>query len=309
MTCIHLGLSKAASTTLQRHLFAEHSQIEYLGKWRKNGFVKPFVKEIASQLPTCANDATLEMWRRSVSEIIIPAIEIGRVPMFSKEGLSKGSDHAKLAMNIERVFGPSKVILVVRHPLRWVESRYIQCLLKELKPRRKLSVGYFTIEDYLTQSWNQEGRGRLKCLMSRKILEPYVAQFGKQNVGVFMFEHLQSDPQGFIEAICEFIGVDPVEGIKHATNKHKNPRVTRDNVEQIKMIHQSTELTRIFRQATREDRCRMIKSDPDSPTQGEPATVEIPEVWRSRIEELVRDDCNYLRQEFGLPVDEAGYPI
>ena len=45
------------------------------------------------------------------------------------------------------------------------------------------------------------------------------------------------------------------------------------------------------------------------PTNGEPATVEIPEVWRSRIEDLVRDDCNYLRQEFGLPVNEAGYPI
>ncbi len=310
MICIHLGLAKAASTTLQHHLFTKHSQIEFLGRGVDNGFVKPFVKEISWQLPSCANDSTLEMWRRSVSEIITPAIESGRVPVFSQEKLSMAFDNARLAMNIERVFGPSKVFLVVRHPLRWVESRYIQSLEGSNLDKGKLPAGYFTIEDFITQSWNQEVKGHLKCLMSRKILEPYVAQFGKQNVGVFMFEHLQSDPQGFIEAICEFIGVNPVEGVQNVTNEHKNPRIKRNTVEQLKMIHHSPALTRIFQQATHKERKRMVGISRDLiPTKGERATVEIPGCWRARIEDLVRDDCNYLRQEFGLPVGEAGYPI
>ena len=88
---------------------------------------------------------------------------------------------------------------------------------------------------------------------------PYVARFGKQSVGVFMFEHLESYPQGFIEAICEFIGVDPVEGVLHAADKRANPRITRDSVERIKLIHRSRAYTKLFRLGTRRDRSRMAR--------------------------------------------------
>jgi len=312
MICIHLGLPKAASTTLQQHLFATHSQIEFLGKGVNDGsesFKNPIFKTIAWDLPSCSNDAILETWRRSVSEIIEPALQSGRVPVLSDEVLA-ASNQTRLAMNIERVFGPSKVILIVRHPLRWVESYYIQRLVNRNLSKNRRPVGYVTLEDWITQNWNHEGRGLLKQLLSRNFLEPYVTRLGKQNVGVFMFEHLQSDPQGFIEAMCEFIGVDPVEGVRHAANKHRNVRSRHDFVEGIKLIHRSPKLTRLFRSASRRDRSRMIGIGRDlMSTKGARATVEIPGCWRARIEDLVRDDCNYLRQEFGLPVDEAGYPV
>ena len=122
MTCIHLGLHKTASSTLRQSLFAAHSQIEYLGRVDGYGprFGKSMMNEISDRLPRCKDDATLEMWRRAVICITAPALLNGRVPVLSREGL--GFDYARFAMNIERVFRRAKIILVVRHPVHWVES-------------------------------------------------------------------------------------------------------------------------------------------------------------------------------------------
>ena len=63
----------------------------------------------------------------------------GLVPVLSRPRLAF-SDHSKLAVNIERVFGPSKIIVVVRHPLRWIESLYLHRLKMDtinIKEQRK----------------------------------------------------------------------------------------------------------------------------------------------------------------------------
>ncbi len=307
MTCIHLGLPKAASSTLKFSLFAAHSQIEYLGiDYYGPRYGESLMKTISNKLPCCKDDATLEMWRRAVIEVTAPALLNGRVPVMSREGLG-GFSHTRLAMNIERVFGAAKVILVVRHPVRWMESFYFEVLMRK-NSKIKNTSNYVSFEKWISKNVNRPGWPR-RALLFRDVLEPYVARLGKENVGVFLFEHLQSDPQRFFRTMCEFIGVDPDEGVRCTAGQHLHKRITREKVERIKMINQSPELTRIFRQASRKDRGQMLKSGHESPMKGEPATVEIPEVWRSRIEDRTREHCKYLRQEFGLPVDEAGYPI
>ncbi|MDA9983275.1 sulfotransferase domain-containing protein [Gammaproteobacteria bacterium] len=305
MLFIHLGLPKAASTTLQEHLFAKHSQIEYLGK----GHSWPeFTKLINSD-----QDVSFEMLRCTVDKIAEPAMRNGRVPVLSRPKLVY-CNHSQLAINIERAFGPCKIILVVRHPVRWIESLYLERLrANNIRPNRippKLT-GYFTLESYLEHIFSQKNKSRLKCVMSRSILEPYVMHLGKQNVRVFMLEQLQSDPQSFIAAISRFIGVDPTEGIRCAAGKREHKRLTHNQVERIKEIHRSPDFTKSLRLAKLPDRCRMLgpKNRHQLPAEHELATVEFPERWKTQIEDLARDDCNYLRQEWGLPVDEAGYPL
>ena len=285
---------------LKKHLFSKHSQIQYLGKsWPEFG-----------NTDYCNNDTNLEILRRSVRGSVEPAIRGGLVPVMSRPRLAY-RDHSILAEHMVRVFGPSKIMVVVRHPLRWVESFHLHTLRMNTlswNSNRPRAAGFIELEDYLTRLYCRSGkpRSRLRCIMTRNILEPYVSRLGKENVGVFMFEHLQTDSKAFIESVSKFIGVDPVEGVLCAEKSHSNPRLTRVQVDRMKEIHHSSAQTKLFRLGTRKDRRRLIGA---SHTKDEKATVEIPAPWRTKIENLARDDCNYLRQEWGLPVYEAGYPL
>ena len=306
MTCIHIGLPKAASKTLQTQLFAKHSQIKYArGGW-------PF-----------GEGAVDRMLNRFANQAVEPAKVDGMVPVISSEVLVF-TNHTRLAMNVENLIGPSKTLLVVRHPLRWIESFYLQLIKNSyLMPLSLIGGGpkglqgeakrRFKLEEYLDRCWHQDGKGPLKCLMSKNILEPYVERFGCRNVGVFMFEHLESDPKAFFEAVCSFVGVDPVEGLDRFKEKHVNRRMSGRQLEDVVVNASSGALAEYFRSAPSEEQKRlfgsMIRSVyASSHSDHEAANIEFPDHWKAQIEDLVRDDCNYLHQKWGLPVKEAGYP-
>ncbi len=67
--CIHIGLPKAASTTLQQHLFANHSEIDFLGQNRPILYRTPMIREIVRKLSIRQSDQTLDEWERSVEEV------------------------------------------------------------------------------------------------------------------------------------------------------------------------------------------------------------------------------------------------
>lgn len=314
--CIHIGLPKAASTTLQRHLFADHSKLEFLGKgWGPTAYRTPTIEGIIKNLPHPQSDRTLDEWKQSVEEVSRPGLVAGRLTVASREGLCFGGyeRQERLAQNIERVFGPSKIIFVARHPLRLLESEYLQRLggnnLKYARDRRRLT-GYFTVDDWLSWNWNKKTKGRFSLLLSQQILEAHVAVFGRANVGVFLFEQLQRDPEAFIAGICDFMGVDPVEGVHLSAAKHAHRRLAASSVERLKGVYRSPWRRFRFRRSSKKEREKMLGiSGLKVPTKGEKASVELPTVWKDRIEDFAREECRYLRREWGLPVDELGYPL
>ena len=313
--CIHIGLSKAASTTLQWYLFGKHSELEYLGKGQGDRYRTPAIARIIKKVPRRQTERTLDQWSRWVAELAQPALDRGRVLLASREGLAHGGyeRQKRLAKNIERVFGPSKIILVVRHPIRFVESTYLQLLRGHNIRRahkRYRPAGYFTVDDWLTQQWDRPTKGDLRVLQSQQILEPHLAAFGRENVGVFLFEQLQKDPAAFISAVCDFIGIDPAEGVRLAAGEHAHPRISTDDVERLKEVYRSPWRRLQFRWGSPGKRRKMLGiTRKRNLTKAQLASVELPTVWKSRIEDFVREDCRYLRGKWGLPVDEAGYPL
>ena len=125
--CIHVGLPKTATTMLQAHLFPNHPQIEYLGKFPRgrnlfrDAAINTIIMEVARKR---VFNPDLERCRRLFDESIAPALQSGRIPLCSAEDFTVGGARRRRARaeNLRAVFGDCKVVFTLRRPLRFVEG-------------------------------------------------------------------------------------------------------------------------------------------------------------------------------------------
>ena len=324
LPCLHLGMPKTATTCIQQHLFARHSQIEYLGKLLTsphsgNEYLHAAVRAMNAHL-TGNGDAPPEgRCRRQLGRLVRPALAAGRVPVWSREGNTFGSRRQKerQAGLLRRMWGPSRVLIFIRHPLTFVESIYFQKLksFQMLKPAHAAltdRVGelprYFDIETWLEVMWSLPPKGAMTHLLCADTANAYAAEFGRQNVHLFLFEQFAEDPPEVIRSMCRFIGIDAEEGVALLDGQRANDRWTVEQIERLKAIEGSPSESLRFRQGTWRDRRRMLGLEGPVPTAGTPrARAEIPPMWQERILQFAREDHRRLVDEWGLPLERYGY--
>ncbi|NQT18017.1 MAG: sulfotransferase [Planctomycetes bacterium] len=320
--CIHVGLPKTATTMLQDHLFARHSGVEYLGtyhvkaKRKYNKCRDKAVQEIIDQLihrgRSCPD---LARCRHLFAQSVVPAMEAGRVPLWSWEslGLSRFNVRQARAENLRAVFEECKVVIALRNPLRLVESVYFQNLRATNvggKYRYGRGPRYLTIDRWLEQSWTATGKAPLSHLDYAATVDLFARTFGKESVGVFLFEELVEDNAAFIESLCRFIGIDPQEGIDLAAERRGADRWTVEQIERLKRAQGSLFRSTAFRFVSRRRRREMMGFLPDGTAPGgERARAPISERWQERIVERTREGNQRLVEQWGLPMEKFGYPL
>ena len=123
--CLHVGMPKTATTCIQMHLFAKHSQIAYLGKYERQGNQYPSKAARAIHARVLGRRGPgVRRCRIMVSKLIARATATGRITLFSKEGLSAGGalHKARQARTFREILGDCKVIVMVRRPVKFMES-------------------------------------------------------------------------------------------------------------------------------------------------------------------------------------------
>jgi hypothetical protein len=312
---IHVGLPKTATTMLQAHLFPCHSQIEYLGKFteQRGEFRDAAVRAvIMNTIRGNVFDADVDRFRRQFSQSIAPTFRTGRVPLWSSEDLTVGGERRRRAKaeNLRAVFGDCRVIIALRHPLRLVESLYLH-LLKAHHVGTGWRLGapprYFAVDDWLHEHWRRPEKGALAHLDYARTIEILADVFGKEAVGVFLFEHLVEDAHRFVESLCRFVGVDAEEGVRLAAGKRANDRLTILELNRIKAMEKSSLQSTLFRFAPKALRERMLGTR--RANQGGGAQAPLPMTWRERLAEMTRPGNRWLMEQWDLPLDRYEYPI
>ncbi len=320
--CLHLGMPKTATTCMQQHLFAKHSQIAYLGKYERQGNLYPsraartlhahLVGRRAAGIPRC---------RTLVSRFITRAVAAGRVPLFSKEGLTAGgSSHKRKQARLFRdLLGDCKAMIIVRRPLDFVESMYFQNLKGFQKPSRKLgpwaarfgeAPKYFSIEQWFDAMWSLPQKGAFGHLLCAETAEAYAEVFGRDRVRVFLFEQLVRDTDAVIADLCEFIGIDAEEGVGLLQGRRANHRWSERQVGRLKQIERSPMRRTLYRRGPKVVRNRLLALDCKAEPGTQPkARAAIPPAWQERILQYARDDHRRLAQHWGLPLDQYGYSV
>ncbi len=243
---IHIGLPRTGTKTIQWHLFSRHSGIEYLGIYdgnerfrhlrKLNNVRDPSVQTIMKEIGwENIFNPDLGLCKRLYAESIATAFDRGKIPVWSWESLSMDvfKNRRARAENLRQVFGPCRVAITIRHPVSIMESAYFQIMRRQNVHLRKGKTWYLPIDKWLNsrhfkkESWHH--------LEYERTISLYCNVFSEEAIRVFVFEDLRENPGGFIEKLCQFIGIDPEEGVRWAAGKAENARsaVTLDRIRQI----------------------------------------------------------------------------
>lgn len=218
--CIHIGPSKTGTTTLQREIFAKHSEITYLGK----PFYSPDVssdnkKGLKTRLPedfvlSLRLKDSLEYDEARVIEGVREHIEKyppdRRVSVLSEEGLAApgGADRVLIAKRLRRAFGSCNILITIRSQLTCIPSIFLHYY------RRGDFVG-LTFDGWLRDESQSRQRARVYETWRQydyySLYKLYREVFPEGRVKILLFEQMIRDSRAFSEEISEFLGVDVAE--------------------------------------------------------------------------------------------------
>jgi len=129
----------------------------------------------------------------------------------------------KSAELIHDVCPDAKIVIMLRDP---VERAYSHYCMFETVGREKLSF-YEALQRNQRELVTANGTWHLCMYLEygyyyEQVLR-YIETFGKENVGIFIFDDLNRDPRGVMTAICNHIGIDPALLDEREFSKIHNP--------------------------------------------------------------------------------------
>jgi len=236
LTIFHVGYPKAASTMLQKQLFALHPSLINLGLYPSsnigNDNVKPLDQENFDKIPYLSDsrikalykiltqsgglefdfEAAKSLWQQIANDYATSNShrEISSNIVLSHEAVTSGRfAHPEIlekARRIREVFGCIKIIMICRRQQEMLKSLYrdhpFDPRSLESRPR---PVGF---REWLAIDLERGPLSLTKSLYFDRAASVFEDLFGQDNVLVLPMELLQSDLRLFSEQISGFLGIE-----------------------------------------------------------------------------------------------------
>ncbi len=218
---IHIGLTKAASSTLQK-FFAEYELLRFVNRYET-------AKILTAKNPFAYD---LEKTRDFFTENIRKIADEGKTPVFSHERLG-GNPHSghydarEIADRLHAAVPNARILLCIREQMGMLASCYKQYVR---------IGGVRTLNDYLLPVWDQRvPLFEWTFYEYHRIIQYYFGLFGRDNVNVVLVEELQNDPRAFYEGLCGFMGIPCPDFQKFA--EVTNPGIADNAIEAIRVMN------------------------------------------------------------------------
>jgi hypothetical protein len=204
---IHIGDYKTGTTWLQNNVFSSHPEIIYADCSKNYPEIAKLFYElvIVRDLdfdPICLR----ERFQQELKKID----RAGKSLVVSRESLSgnflSGEHARRIAERLRDVFGPVKVLLVIREQLSMLTSTYSQYV----KMGGTLALRDFVFDPIVSKDL-------LRRLQYENQLQAYYEIFGEDQVMVKLYDELQRDNGEFLRNVFAFAGCE---------NIHFQPEVT-----------------------------------------------------------------------------------
>ena len=193
---IHIGYHKCASTFIQRQIFVE-----------KNGFAIALGRNLIQEKLIYPNELTynhndtLDIVKSN--QILNPKL----YPVISAERLSGnphsgGYDSLIIAKRLKSIFPDAKILIIIRKQ----EDIILSCYKQYIK-----MGGTYTLERYLNPP--SKGIGRVPMFSTNyflyhNLIKSYFDLFHSNNVIVYLFEDLISNPTKFLEELKHKLNIE-----------------------------------------------------------------------------------------------------
>ncbi|MEQ8753389.1 MAG: sulfotransferase [Coleofasciculus sp. G1-WW12-02] len=239
---VHIGVAKAASTTFQKHLFDKHPEIHNLGIYPTGNLGKDsneinyncaYLKDKALRL-FYSNLVMLDGLEYRFSnniklyeQAVKPCLKFDKINLFSYERFTSvlfSHDDIKIkAERLKEIFPNAKIILVIRNQTQLIISQYRD---HPFDPRCVRIGKPVSIDKWIKIALDDQFTKYISSLNYYGIVTLYAELFGRENIGVFLFEDLVHCPDYFAEKISEFLGINSATTQSMLKNKHENLSVS-----------------------------------------------------------------------------------
>lgn len=273
---VHIGLPKAASSTLQRSLFARHPGLMFLGPRADRPEIDRAFRSL--KLDRDFDPAPL---RDAVPQD-------ARLPLvLSDEALTAyGADIGERARRLRSAIEPAGVIVCLRRPEDFVISSYLQYARGAGKKFDRLP----SLED-----WLEEGR-IFRGLRYADILSAYAGQ----QMLVLLFEDLVAQPARFAAEVSDFLGVCPETTRELLARPPENQRISRHSYWRARLAHYPMVSKGLL--ALRHVVPSRLRQKARAP-----AKLKLPTRWQRRVKEFAFDQAASLDTSLRQRLDAYGY--
>lgn len=240
----------------------------------------------------------MEISRRTFDELITPLLENGKIAVVTW-GMTwpKYADRGIIARRLSDLFGEAKIIVFIRN-----QPDYIISLYRFHYGKARHS---YSFKEYLQVHWDNKVNGFVYHLDYYKLVTVYANLFGRDKIGIFLFEELVRDPKSFARKMCDFIGADPDEGTRLLIEAHKNPG-------QSATLAAYTRLRKLVLPKVRLRKFVPIQAAKEFKnflSRGPAAKVKVSQDQIEVIRSRFRESNRMLAAEYRLPLAEFGYTV
>jgi len=309
---IHVGLRKAASTTLQKGLFAKLPELNYFGMWIDDEirFADPRIPELIQRI-ILSDGVNYDgaAARDLAEEAILSKLSPTRINTLSDEklgGFWRGyADRRLIAERLKDLFGNLRIIVMVREQIDHFLANYI-ALGGEYKlapDRLRVRLPVTDHLEYMMRYPDYEQLGHLKM---GQLTTMYADIVGRDNICVLLFEEMRDDLQLFARRIGGFLGVDADKVVACLRDRHENPRRKTERMLAYRSLRAHVlpgfSLSALFPARAHAGFERVLSG-------GSKSQIEIPAEWLARLRAYYADDNARLAGDFGLDLARWGYAL
>lgn len=227
---IHIGMAKAASSTLQECLFSCLPDFHYISSGHQGIKTDQEARAIIHTIVGCERCEYLERYDQ-LCQLVYRNVYGGNKDqvLISDESFATGYsrfpgqvEKVEIAHRLGTLFPSSKILLVIRNQVDILKSLYVQ----QLKSSECISNW---------QEWlNKQKRyshltSQLNWLKYDVIYDTYSEIFGAENIYLILFEDILQKDLYFYKGIEAFLGnsIDAKTIKKMLSHKYKNKRMTK----------------------------------------------------------------------------------
>jgi hypothetical protein len=296
---IHVGFPKTASSTLQRHLFARHSDVSYLGKPFSDPMAR--VEEAMLTLDEAAFEREKPELQRRVREEIAKA-PAGRM-VLSHEGFLRSTryghhDVRRTARRIHDIFaaalgadGELRILICLRRQPDLLLSHYAHFVRGNQE----------AFDSYVDAVLETPREGFAASLFYDELLTCYAEIFGEDKLEILLFEDLVADRDRFLGELSRILDIDAAESLSLLEGKHEKQKAKVSDAYLVRPKKRGRRapwrrLLESLRTAIRPKR----ESDAGS-------LVALRPEQEARLADLYRAGNSRLAERFAVPLGDHGY--
>lgn len=317
---LHIGMPKTGTKTLQANLFPHHPELAYLGTYVYQNDITPnqcrdqevftFINEL---LWKNRKTPDLALCRKLYTQWKEKAETSEKKLLWSWESLVENNHKTQRlrAENMKAVVGDANIVACLRNPVALTKSLYLQLLKRDnigAYAKKGLQHRFEPIEEWMAKGWDKPGHAPCAQLEYAESLQVFADVFGKDSIKILLFEQLVENQDGFIKEFSNFIGIDPDYSVQLASGRCENTGWTQEQFDRLKAVDQSLLRALSFRMSDRKLRKKMLGFHLPGGTKPK-VQIDIAPEWIEKIKDKTREGNRMLQEQWGLPLEQYGYPV